>query len=60
MLVRFPGGAPAATAAHAHLMADGIAVRPMAGYGLADCLRVTIGNEGDMAAVMESLKAYIG
>ena len=60
VLVRFPGGAPAAEAAHVHLMADGIAVRPMAGYGLADCLRVTIGNDDDMAAVVESLRTYLG
>ena len=59
VLVRFPGGADQATAAHAHLMADAIAVRPMAGYGLADCLRITIGNEDDMMAVVESLKAYL-
>ena len=60
VLVRFPGGADQATAAHAQLMADAIAVRPMAGYGLADCLRITIGSDNDMAAVMISLRAYFG
>ena len=57
VLVRFPGGADQAAATHAHLMADGIAVRPMAGYGLADCLRITIGSDDDMTAVTASLKA---
>ena len=59
VLVRFPGGADQAAATHAHLMTNGIAVRPMAGYGLADCLRVTIGSDDDMAAVIASLKAHL-
>ena len=59
LLIRFPSelGRDAA-AALAHLKAEGILVRAMGGYGLPDCLRITIGTDEDMAAVAEALEAF--
>lgn len=50
--------APPGRAAHeieAGLARDGILVRGLAGYGLADCLRFTIGNDDAMAALSRAL-----
>ncbi len=60
VLVRFPEepGRDAAAAA-GHLKGAGILVRGMAGYGLADSLRVTIGTEEDMRAVAEALAGFM-
>lgn len=58
ILVRFPGGAAAAEAALKQLKQDGILVRAMAGYGLADCLRITVGLTGEVDAVLTSIKAW--
>ncbi|WP_417515856.1 histidinol-phosphate transaminase [Minwuia sp.] len=59
VLARFPGGAEQVQAADAWLKARGIIVRPVAGYGLPDCLRITIGTEDDNLAVIEALKAFL-
>jgi len=59
VLVRFPGGADQAQAANAHLKKQGIIVRPVSGYGLPDCLRITVGTEDDNKAVIEALKDFI-
>ncbi len=61
VLVRFPSdeGRDAA-AAYEHLKACGIIVRGIAGYGLADCLRITIGGEDEMRAVAAALKDFTG
>lgn len=58
ILVRFPGGAAEAQAANAFLVRRGILLRGMAGYGLADCLRATIGTDDDNRAVIEALAAF--
>ncbi len=44
-----------AKAAAAHLRRRGILVRGMAGYGLPSALRISIGTDEDMAAVVEAL-----
>jgi histidinol-phosphate aminotransferase len=59
LLVRFaeePGRS--AAAALAHLKKHGILVRAMAGYGLPDCLRITIGTESETRAVVQALADF--
>jgi len=46
--------------ADAFLKSKGIIVRPLAGYGLPDYLRITIGREDEMRAVAAALKDYVG
>lgn len=59
VLVRFPKGPGRdAAAACAFLNGRGIIPRRMDGYGLADCLRITIGLEAEMRAVVEALAAF--
>lgn len=57
VLVRFPDGQ--AEAAHAHLLSQGIRARAMGGYGLADCLRFTIGKREDMERVVTVLTEFL-
>ncbi len=61
LLVCF-GGSPerSAEGASAALKEAGIIVRAMAGYGLPNCLRITVGLEEDMQAVVETLRQYMG
>ncbi|MDR3515130.1 MAG: histidinol-phosphate transaminase [Azospirillaceae bacterium] len=66
VLIGFPGsgdapdrGARAAEAARQFLKRHGILVRQMGAYGLADCLRVTIGREDEMRAVVEVLGRFL-
>ena len=59
LLLRFPEGPEQAAAAAGHLKGAGILVRGMAGYGLAESLRVTIGTEADMRAVAETLSEFM-
>ena len=47
-----------AAAAAAHLKSRGVLVRAMGAYGLGDCLRVTIGTEAEMQAVVEALADF--
>jgi histidinol-phosphate aminotransferase len=60
VLVRFPAkpGRDAA-AADAYLRARGIIVRAMGSYGLGDCLRITVGQGDENAAVVEALAAFV-
>ena len=61
VLVRFPGQPGRdAEAADAFLKRRGIITRHMAGYGLADSLRITIGLEDEMRAVADSLSEFLG
>ncbi len=61
VLVRFPdGGGHDAEAADAFLKGRGIIVRRIAGYGLPEYLRITIGREEEMRAVIEALAAFLG
>lgn len=61
VLVRFPDevGRTAADA-DAHLKSRGIIVRRMDGYGLPDCLRITIGLAEEMEAVINALGNFMG
>lgn len=59
VLVRFPGGAAQAEAAIAALKTRGVLVRAMAGYGLPDCLRITIGTEEEMQATDAALAEFL-
>lgn len=60
LLVRFPD-TPGRTAkdADAWLSARGILVRAMDGYGLPECLRITIGRQQDNIAVTQALTAFL-
>jgi histidinol-phosphate aminotransferase len=60
VLVRFPTR-PGRTAseAEAFLAREGLIVRGLKAYGLADCLRITIGVEADNRRVVEALGAFM-
>jgi len=61
VLVRFPeDGKHDAATADAYLKSQGIIVRRMAGYGLPDALRITIGTEEEMHAVVDALRSFMG
>lgn len=53
-------GGDRANAAEAFLADRGIYVRNMAGYGLPQCLRITVGTEEANHAVIDGLKAFLG
>ncbi len=52
LLVEFGAGTAAIEAA---LLAQGVVVRPMAGYGLPDCLRITVGEAGENRRLLAAL-----
>ena len=52
LLVEFGANTPAIEAA---LLAQGVVVRPMAGYGLPDCLRITVGNADENRRLLAAL-----
>ena len=58
ILVEF-AGADTAAAARAHLSSRGIITREMDGYGLPRCLRIAIGLEEDMRAVVAAMAEFI-
>ncbi|MEC9345995.1 MAG: histidinol-phosphate transaminase [Pseudomonadota bacterium] len=58
LLARFPGGPKESAAADAFLRARGVILRGMAGYGLPEALRITIGTEDDNHAVIAALKEF--
>jgi len=58
ILIGFGQGRSAA--ADAHLRQKGIIVRGLAGYGLPDHLRITIGREDEMRAVVKALEEFAG
>jgi len=60
LLIGFPGEkGKTAAAASAFLEQDGIVARPMAAYGLPDCLRLSIGREEENMAVIDSLERFL-
>jgi histidinol-phosphate aminotransferase len=59
VLVRFPDPAKNADAAFAYLQSKGIITRKMGGYHLPDCLRITIGTEEEMRAVVDTTAAFL-
>ncbi len=42
-----------------HLKERGVLVRQMAAYGLPECLRITIGGQEEMAAVMDGIHSFL-
>ena len=60
LLIHFPGGAAQASAADRHLRAHGVILRPLAGYGLGQCLRATVGLEDDNKAIVGNLRDFLG
>ena len=58
VLVRFPDPARTAAAANDYLNGKGIIVRPVGGYGLTDCLRITVGTEDQNRAVLDALSEF--
>jgi histidinol-phosphate aminotransferase len=61
LLIHFPkDAARGAAACDAHLKSRGIIVRRVAGYGLPDALRVTVGTEDDNRKVVAALQAFTG
>jgi len=60
VLVRFPDNAArSADAAMRFLNSRGIIPRGTAGYGLADCLRITIGTEDEMRATARAIADFM-
>ena len=59
VLVRFPGGEHNAESADEFLKSRGLIVRRMAGYGLPDCLRITIGREDEMRPLVDAVKEFM-
>lgn len=49
-----------ANACEARLRADGILVRKVAGYGLPNCLRITVGDEASCRRVVHSVAGFKG
>lgn len=61
VLVRFPTAAGRdAAAADAHLRSQGLIVRAMGSYGLPDSLRITIGRDDELRAVVAALSEFMG
>lgn len=61
LLVRFPSDAAKnADAANAFLVNRGIIPRAVGNYGLPDCLRITVGLEDEVIALVEALKDFLG
>lgn len=58
VLVRFPDERLTAQAADAFLHSRGIIVRPVGGYGLTDCLRITVGTEDENRALLDALSEF--
>ncbi|MFN3932557.1 MAG: histidinol-phosphate transaminase [Brevundimonas sp.] len=58
VLVRFTDEKRNAGAANDYLNSKGIIVRQVGGYGLPDCLRITIGTEDQNRAVLDALSEF--
>ncbi len=59
VLVEFPKTGKTAAAANNFLMGKGIIPREVAGYGLPDCLRITIGTEEENKALANALEEFM-
>ncbi|NEX93636.1 histidinol-phosphate transaminase [Caulobacter sp. 17J65-9] len=58
VLVRFPDPKRNARAADEYLQSKGLIVRPVGGYGLTDCLRITVGTEDQNRALLDALSEF--
>lgn len=59
ILARFPSE-DAAKGCNAHLEAAGILVRYVGGYGLPNCLRITVGDEASCRRVVHAISQFLG
>jgi len=59
LLVEFGASPAEAAAADAYLRSEGIILRRMEPYSLGQCLRVTIGTEAEMKALVAALSRYL-
>lgn len=59
VLTQFPGGVAQADAVNAFLTQRGILVRDMKAYGLGDCLRITVGLEDELKALVQALAEFL-
>jgi histidinol-phosphate aminotransferase len=59
LMVEFPHAHLTAAKAHAHLLNDGIVVRPLTDYGFADHLRIGVGTHDECAALIASLRGFL-
>ena len=61
LLIHFPKAGPhTAIAADSFLKSRGIIVRRVAGYGLPDALRMTVGTDAENRAVVAAIGAFLG
>lgn len=58
VLVRFPDETKSARDADAFLHSRGLIVRPVGGYGLTDCLRITVGTPAQNGVLLDALQAF--
>lgn len=58
VLVRFPDEKKSARDAEAFLHSRGLIVRPVGGYGLVDCLRITVGTPEQNGVLLDALQAF--
>jgi histidinol-phosphate aminotransferase len=59
VLIHFPPGEKSAAKADAFLMQGGIILRSVASYGLADCLRMTVGTEEQNRLAVSLLQQFM-
>ena len=59
VLARFGAAPKDAAAAHRYLVQRKVLVRPVGGYGLPDCLRVTVGRPAEIRAFLAGLTAFM-
>ena len=60
VLARFGDGAKAALPAHDFLVARGIVPRRLAAPAFQDCIRFTLGLDGEMRQTADALRDYLG
>lgn len=59
VLVQFPNDSHNSVAAMTHFCSKGIIPRETGGYGLPECLRITIGREDEMRAFVSAAKEFM-
>ena len=59
LLVHFPGEGKTADAADKALLAEGVVVRKVGGYGLPNALRITVGSEEACRRLVEVMTAFM-
>lgn len=59
VLVEFSGSRRNAAQVEQSLLGQGVVVRPTRGYGLPQCLRITVGTEAEQARLVEALRVAL-